>query len=185
MSQPFVGEVRIFPYNFAPKGWAFCDGQVMLISQNTQLFAVLQTLYGGNGTTTFALPRITARSVLGVGQGPGLSSYNAGDTGGSFTVALTAAEGPVHTHTFKCVSPFAGDATTNTPAPDAAVAKMVGVKTGGYSPTQTTPCVMHAQVIGASNVPTGADRPLPHANVMPFLGLNYCIALEGVPPTHP
>jgi microcystin-dependent protein len=185
MSDPFIGEVRIFPYDFAPQKWAFCDGQAIPISQNTQLFAVIQTTFGGNGTTTFNLPHMSARCVIGAGQGPGLSSYDPGEQGGSYGVVLAATEAPAHTHTLKCASAFAGDATTNKPGPAESLAKMVGAGAGGYAITASTPSVMHPQVIGDSNVPTGVTHPIAHVNVMPYLALHYCIALQGVSPKRP
>src|SRR6476660_2764102 len=99
MADPFVAEIRIFPFNFAPKGWAWCDGQLMPISQNTALFSLLGTTYGGDGKSTFALPDMQGNSPMHPGQGPGLSLYDLGETGGTETVTLLQSEIPTHTHT--------------------------------------------------------------------------------------
>ena len=98
MADPFVAEIRIFPFNFAPKGWAFCDGQLMPISQNTALFSLLGTTYGGDGKSTFALPDLQGRAAMHPGQGPGLSLHDLGETGGSETVTLLESEVPSHSH---------------------------------------------------------------------------------------
>src|SRR5256885_7646744 len=98
MSSPFVAEIRIFAGNFAPKGWALCDGQILPISQNTALFSLLETTYGGNGTSTFALPDVQGRTAMHPDQGPGLSNHDLGETGGSETVTLLESEIPAHSH---------------------------------------------------------------------------------------
>src|SRR5437762_555942 len=103
---PFLAEVRIFPYNFAPQGWAFCDGQILPISQNTALFSLLGTTYGGNGQTTFALPDLRGRIPLHFGQGPGLSVRDEGESSGTGQVTLISAQMPNHSHTAAC---FNGD----------------------------------------------------------------------------
>src|SRR5438477_9290143 len=113
MADPFVAEIRIFPFNFAPKGWAFCDGQLLPISQNTALFSLLGTTYGGNGTSNFALPNLQGAAPLNFGQGAGLSLYDLGQSGGETAVTLLQTEMPVHTHNVQC-STAAGDA--NSPA---------------------------------------------------------------------
>ena len=99
MSDPFVAEIRIFPFNFPPKGWAFCDGQLLPISQNTALFSLLGTTYGGDGKSTFQLPNLQGMTPMFYGQGPGLSLYDIGETGGSPTVTLLGTEMPMHNHT--------------------------------------------------------------------------------------
>src|SRR5688500_9691682 len=100
MADPFVAEIRIFPFNFAPKGWAWCDGQLMPLSQNTALFSLLGTTYGGNGKSNFALPDLQGRAPMHPGQGPGLSLHDLGETGGSGTVTLLESEIPAHNHIF-------------------------------------------------------------------------------------
>src|SRR5882762_859948 len=117
---PFLAEVRIFPYNFAPQGWAFCDGQILPISQNTALFSLLGTNYGGNGTTTFALPDLQGRIPIGQGQGPGLEDYVLGQIDGVESIVLTLPELPAHNHSIKgsplaaTVSQVGGNAPSNT-----------------------------------------------------------------------
>src|ERR1700724_519067 len=113
MSQPFLGEIRAFPFNFAPKGWAFCAGQIMSISQNTALFSLLGTTYGGNGTSNFALPNLQGLTPMGPGQGPGLSSYVLGESSGSETLTLLTSEMPSHSHPVGCNS---GAGTRSSPA---------------------------------------------------------------------
>src|SRR5690242_13592548 len=104
MSDQFVGEIRIFPFNFAPKGWAFCDGQLLPLSQNTALFSLLGTQFGGDGKSTFALPNLQGNVPLHFGQGPGLTPYNVGDSGGASAIALLTSEMPAHNHSTACNS---------------------------------------------------------------------------------
>lgn len=173
MSNPFVAEIRIFAGNFAPKGWALCDGQLLPISQNTALFSLLGTTYGGNGTSNFALPNLQGCAPMQAGQGPGLSLRDLGETAGEQTVTLLQTEMPAHSHTAQ------GSTGSNqtTPVNNAWAS---GAKLGGgnlYFPS--TP---------ASNVqmnPFGTSISggnLPHNNMMPFLGLTFIIALQGVFP---
>lgn len=166
MSEPFLAEVRIFPYNFAPRGWAFCDGQLLPINQNQALFALLGTNYGGNGQTTFALPNLQGRTPIGPGQGPGLSDYQVGETGGVESVTLTPQELPSHTHTLQAV---AGNATTGAPGP------AVGLATAGspvYAPAQN--------LVAMTPIGSGGQ---PHPNRQPYLVLHFCIAMQGIFPS--
>jgi microcystin-dependent protein len=167
---PFVAEIRIFPFNFAPKGWAFCDGQILPLSQNTALFSLLGTTYGGDGKSNFALPNMQGNAPMHPGQGPGLSLHDLGETGGSETVSLLESEIPSHAHTLRA-SIDDGDLTIPTPA--RVLAKSTGQNL--YTPT--------ANVIGMSDnalAPAGGDQP--HNNMQPYLTLNFCIALQGVYP---
>src|SRR5215210_1577300 len=117
MADPFVAEIRIFPFNFAPKGWAFCNGQLLPLSQNTALFSLLGTTYGGDGKSTFALPNLQGNAPMHPGQGPGLSLHDLGETGGSETVTLLNSEIPAHTHRVQCKgTPPPGNAGTPDPA---------------------------------------------------------------------
>src|ERR1700710_2375640 len=124
---PFVAEIRIFPFNFAPKGWAFCDGQILPLSQNTALFSLLGTTYGGDGKSTFALPDMQGNAPMHPGQGPGLSLHHLGETGGSETVTLLESEIPLHTHS---VTASQSDANDQSPANELYAA---GVGIGAYA----------------------------------------------------
>jgi microcystin-dependent protein len=169
MTEPFVAEIRIFPFNFAPIGWAFCDGQILPISQNTALFSLLGTTYGGNGVSTFALPDLQGCAPMQPDQGPGLSLYSLGETGGSDTVTLIASEMPAHNHTLLAsTSPASGRNPTN-----AAIARSRGANAYGPAGSLVT---MNPQALAS------AGSSLPHNNLMPYLTLSFCIALQGVFP---
>jgi microcystin-dependent protein len=169
MADPFVAEIRIFGFNFAPKGWAFCDGQLLPLSQNTALFSLLGTTYGGDGKSNFALPDMQGNAPMHPGQGPGLSLHDLGETGGSETVTLLESEMPAHSHAFQFSN---NDSGVQTP-PGQLLAGGVGV--GQYA--APGPLVqMNPSVIA----PAGGD--LPHNNMQPYLTLNFCIALQGVFP---
>jgi microcystin-dependent protein len=173
MADPFVAEIRIFPFNFPPRGWAWCNGQVMPISQNTALFALLGTTYGGNGKSTFALPDLQGSVPMHPGQGQGLSLYDLGQVGGSETVTLLDSEMPVHPHTMKGA------------AQDPADVKQVnanasfGISQGGTLYQTTSNTNLGPQAVN----PAGGS--LPHNNLMPYLTLNFNIALQGVFPPRP
>jgi microcystin-dependent protein len=173
MSDQFISEIRIFGGNFAPKGWAFCDGQIMAISQNTALFSLLGTTYGGNGTSNFALPNLQGSVPLGAGQGPGLSLRDLGEVGGEQTVALLNSEMPAHSHTAQAST----GGGTSSPASAA----------WGESKLGKTPLAVYA-ASGANNVPMSpqglapAGGSLPHNNMPPYLCLTFIIALQGIFP---
>jgi microcystin-dependent protein len=169
---PFVAEIRIFPFNFAPKGWAFCDGQLMPISQNTALFSLLGTTYGGDGKSTFALPDLQGRAPMHPGQGPGLSLHDLGEESGSETVTLLESEIPSHNHALMASTQPGEDAAPN---PSEALARSVGASL--YQSTTNTNLV---QLAFSAISPTGGDQP--HNNMMPYLTFNFCIALQGVFP---
>ena len=174
MADPFVAEIRIYPFNFAPRGWAFCDGQLLPISQNTALFSLLGTTYGGDGRSNFALPNLQGSAPMHPGQGPGLSLHDLGETGGSDTVTLLESEIPAHTHSLMAVN---AGASLNAPGPDRALAR----SSGGfaYQQSPSNPVSLSPQAIGV----VGGDQP--HNNLMPYLTLNFCIALQGVFPPRP
>jgi microcystin-dependent protein len=171
MADPFVAEIRIFPFNFAPKGWAWCNGQILPISQNTALFSLLGTTYGGDGKSTFALPDLQGRAPMHPGQGPGLSLHDLGETGGSETVTLLESEIPSHSHALTSLA-VPGD--TNLPAGDS-FARVIG--TTPYLPPAGAPLVaMSPQALP----PAGGDQP--HNNLMPYLTFYFNIALQGIFP---
>jgi microcystin-dependent protein len=172
MADPFVAEIRIFPFNFAPKGWAFCDGQLLPLSQNTALFSLLGTTYGGNGKSNFALPDLQGRAAMHPGQGPGLSLHDLGETGGSETVTLLESEIPAHSHTMMSVGGFAG--SNNDPTGGVLAKGDAGLNP--YNPNNANIVMMSPMTIA----PAGGDQP--HNNMMPYLTLNFCIALQGVFP---
>jgi microcystin-dependent protein len=174
MADPFVAEIRIFGFNFAPKGWAFCNGQLLPLSQNTALFALLGTTYGGNGKSNFALPDLQGRIPLHSGQGQGLSNYDLGQTSGSETVTLLQSEIPVHTHALR--DHDIDLAELNAPAPDRSLAQSTN------STIYTAPANLTQMNVQALSIAGGGA---PHNNLMPYLTLNYCIALQGVFPPRP
>lgn len=175
---PFVGQITLFPYTFAPRGWAFCQGQLLPINQNTALFSLLGTYYGGNGTSNFALPDLRGRAPIGQGQGQGLSPYTLGDVQGAETVTLSPAESPAHTHAFHA---FAASATTNAPS---GALPAEGHGTGRGAPpvnTYAPPSVGNVVTLAPGQAgPTGGGQA--HNNVQPYLSLNWCIALQGIYP---
>ena len=172
MSNPFLAEIRISTGNFAPKGWALCDGQLMPISQNTALFSLLGTTYGGDGKSNFALPNLQGSAPMHPGQGPGLSLHDLGESSGSDTVTLLESEIPSHSHSLMT---FVGQATSQTPAPNVGLSRARGIN--AYSTVTNTGVVSMSDSVVA---PAGGDQP--HNNLMPYLTLNFCIALQGVYP---
>ena len=169
MADPFVAEIRIFPFNFAPTGWAFCDGQILPISQNTALFSLLGTTYGGDGKSNFALPNMQGNAPMHPGQGPGLSLHDLGETGGSVTVTLLESEIPSHSHAL--MASLSDGTDTN--GGNELLAKGIGV--GQYA----VPGGL-VQMSPNAIAPAGGDQP--HNNMQPYLTLNFCIALQGVYP---
>src|SRR5919112_1404081 len=169
MADPFVAEIRIFPFNFAPKGWAWCDGQLLPLSQNTALFSLLGTTYGGNGKSNFALPDLQGRAPMHPGQGPGLSLHDLGETGGSETVTLLLSEIPSHSHGLRA---SLDDADVRIPAPTRSWAKGSANMYGAGAPNQA--------MSDNALAPAGGDQP--HNNLMPYLTFYFAIALQGVFP---
>ena len=172
MADPFVAEIRIFPFNFAPKGWAWCDGQLLPLSQNTALFSLLGTTYGGNGKSNFALPDLQGRAPMHPGQGNGLSLHDLGETGGAETVTLLESEMPAHSHSLN-----ANAFPANIQAPSPARALAASTNGVAYTPPAGAPVV---QMNPLSITPTGGDQP--HNNMMPYLTFYFNIALQGVFP---
>ncbi|MFI5120548.1 MAG: phage tail protein [Thermoanaerobaculia bacterium] len=173
MANPFVAEIRIFPFNFAPKGWAFCDGQILPISQNTALFSLLGTTYGGDGKSNFALPNMQGDAPMHPGQGPGLSLHDLGETGGSETVTLLESEIPAHSHQLGAQTVPLGALAVPSPATTLSRPASGNLYFTTGSPT---PVTMDPNII----TPTGGGQP--HNNMQPYLTLNFCIAMQGVFP---
>jgi len=167
MSDQFVAEIRMFGGNFAPTGWALCNGQLMPISQNTALFSLLGTTYGGNGTSNFALPNLQGATPLQAGQGPGLSLYDLGEAGGTETVTLPISQIPAHSHALQA---DASTATTGTPSQGATALATTGT-TSIYGPAQNL--MPMGDAIGGFQ---------PHNNRQPYLAVNFIIALQGIFP---
>src|ERR1043166_239396 len=172
MADPFVAEIRIFPFGFAPKGWAFCNGQILPISQNTALFSLLGTTYCGNGQSTFALPNMQDRAPMHPGQGPGLSLHDLGEEAGESAVTLIISEMPSHPHVLNAAGGDVGDERTPI---DRAMGRTTGVGGNLYGAVGSI-----VQMAPQALPPAGGS--LPHNNMMPFLTLNFCIALQGVFP---
>lgn len=170
MSEPFIGEVRHFAFNFAPRGWMTCQGQMLSIAQNTALFSILGTTYGGNGQTTFALPNLSGRTPIQPGQGPGLDPYVLGEEQGAVSVTLTAAQVPPHTH---LVSAVAAIGTSDAPAGKSLAQS--SIRSDLYAATPDT--VMSALAVN----PAGGGQP--HNNMPPYLAVGFCIATEGLFPS--
>jgi microcystin-dependent protein/GNAT superfamily N-acetyltransferase len=169
MADPFVAEIRIFPFNLAPKGWAFCDSQLLPLSQNTALFSLLGTTYGGNVKSNFALPDLQGRAAMHPGQGPGLSLHDRGETGGSETVTLLESEMPAHAHSMTASQP---DGTERSPVGQL-LATGVGISQYQAPAAETT-------LAQDAVAPAGGDQP--HNNLQPYVTMNFCIAMQGVFP---
>jgi microcystin-dependent protein len=170
MSDPFIATIRLVGFNFAPVGWALCQGQSLPISQNTALFSLIGTFFGGDGVNTFNLPDLRGRVAVSQGQGTGLSNYNQGQVGGAESVSLAASQAPTHTHTMMAAS----NVTTPNPGPSLALGSpATAVQLYGTS----SPTALTSGSIGAFG--SGAA----HENRQPFLGLNYIIALAGIFPS--
>jgi len=170
MADPFVAEIRIFPFNFAPKGWAWCNGQLMPISQNTALFSLLGTVYGGDGKSNFALPDLMGSAPMHPGQGPGLSLHDLGETGGTQAVTLLQSEMPVHTHSMMAATDI-GDQNSPT-------GRVLTISNNG--PAYAVPASPLTQLSPSTLAPAGGSSP--HNNMMPFLTFYFNIALQGVYP---
>jgi microcystin-dependent protein len=168
MADPFMAEIRILANSYAPRGWADCTGQILSIAQNTALFSLLGVTYGGNGTVTFALPNLQDRVALGFNQGPGLSSYVLGESGGASNVTLLSNQIPTHNHTIGAYNRVA-----ETTSPSNAIPARVSGETPYVNAAPNTPLATSIGLTGNSQS---------HNNMMPYLNLRYCIALQGVFP---
>ena len=177
MSDPFIAEIIMFGGNFAPRGWAFCDGQLLSISQNTALFSILGTTYGGDGRTTFGLPDLRGRVAMHPGSGPGLSTRRLGEKSGVETVILNANQMPSHTHAATAVANG-----TDTQGNSGFVGGRTWSHVGANLYVDATPdVVMHAGNVTVTNANTGGNQS--HTNIQPYLCVNFIIALQGVFPS--
>lgn len=168
--EPYIGQITTFPYNFPPNHWAFCDGQILSIAQNTALFSLLGTVYGGNGQTTFALPDLRGRAMVHPGQGAGLSVISQGEQGGTITQTMLTTNMPAHTHTVSvAVSTEAGEEGLPT--------NYIASNSNAFITGSTPGSVLG----GVTSQPAGQGLPFSIAN--PYLGLNCCIALQGIFPS--
>lgn len=181
-TEQFVAEICMFPFNFTPKGWARCDGQLMPISQNTALFSLLGTIYGGNGQSTFALPDLQGRVPIQRGQGQGLSFRDVGEMGGQRTVILLETEMPVHTHPGPIKIPAGGDPNTDSPLNAYPATFSDGAQVGGYAALFYSDGAQNMGTVNSETSSLPAGGGLPHNNIQPTLFVNYCIALQGIFP---
>jgi microcystin-dependent protein len=172
VSEPFVAEVRIFAGNFAPRGWAFCNGQLLPIAQNTALFSLIGTTYGGDGRTTTALPNLQGRAPMHPGRGSGLTDRRLGESGGVTGVTLSANQMPAHTHT----GSYFNNAPADTGTPSGSATLGVNDSQHNYGPELDT-----ENMYGQALKPEGGGQP--HNNMQPYLGMNFIIALVGIYPS--
>ena len=177
MSEPYIGQIQLFGFNFNARGWAFANGATLPIAQNTALFSLLGTTYGGNGQTTFQLPNFAARAACQQGNGPGLSPRSLGETFGGNTVTLTSNQTPQHNHGINSFSQSDGSKKSGTPSANSALTLL---SAGAPKPYIATPInTTFAPNMLAPNLGGGT----PHENQQPYLGVNFCIALQGVFPS--
>ncbi len=177
MSSAYIGEIRVFGFNFNPRGWAFCRGQLLAISSNTALFSILGTTYGGNGTTNFALPNFQSRVPVEQGQGPGLSQYVLGQQNGVENVTLLLTEMAAHNHTFNVTSATGTQQSSN----NAQLARGFKGGFGSGSQAKVYSTAAPTQAMDPRGLgPVGGNQP--HNNLMPYLALNFCIATQGIFP---
>lgn len=174
--QPFLGMVAIFGFNFPPRGWALCNGQLISIAQNSALFALLGTMYGGDGVSTFALPDFRGRVQVGMGTGPGLSNYVQGQVSGTENVTLLSTQMPQHSH----VMTASGDGPTQATAAGASLASEVR---GGVNPMPTVYANGATNPVSMGSATTLAGGNQPHNNLQPYLAINYSIATQGIFPS--
>ncbi len=181
-TEPFIGEIKLFGFNFAPRGYATCAGQLLSISQNTALFSLLGTQFGGDGRTTFALPNLNGRVAIGQGQSPGTSNYTMGETAGTENVTLTTAQLPMHAHTVANVKvqQKANGSTSDSNSPDGTFPG-TNATTAVYAETAGNNEFMAPATVSGSTDITGSSQPL--TILQPFLVINYSIALEGIFPS--
>lgn len=180
MSEPFLAEIRMFAGNFAPRGWAFCYGQLLPIATYSAVFALVGTIYGGNGTTTFALPDLRGRVPVGMGQGPGLPNINQGEAAGTPTHTLISTEMPAHNH-IATTSLRGSSLTANLGTPDNVVFATNDNVASYTRNTSSMDLAFNPQASSTTLSITGGSQP--HNNMQPYLGMNFIIALQGIFPS--
>ena len=178
MASPFLGEIRLFGFNFAPRGWAFCQGQLIAIAQNSALFALLGTIYGGDGQTTFALPDLRGRVPVSFGQGPGLPNVTQGQRAGEVNHTLNVNEMPGHNHAATAQLNASGSAGNST-TPSGNFPAVSTARDNVYS--NASGATLNAAAAQVTVAAAGGSQP--HNNMQPYLGLNFCIAVEGIFPS--
>lgn len=183
--EPFIGQIIMFAGNFAPRGWAFCDGQLIAISQNEALFSILGTTYGGDGRTTFGLPDLRGRAPIGPRTGPGLSTYALGQRGGVETVTLSVNQIPSHNHIASTTASLFGQSASgdeDSIGPDVVLASGSGTSSEVYSLKGANTKMGDSSIVAKTTVLNQGGSQW-HTNIQPFLGINYIIALQGVFPS--
>lgn len=183
MADPFIGEIRAFAFNYAPYGWATCDGQILNVAQNTALFSLLSNKFGGNGTTTFGLPNLSGRTPMDVGSGPGLTPRNWGDVVGAASVSLSGSNFPPHSHGLNAVSNAPAGLTTVANSYLSKGNAIVGGRPKAIASYATSsPVQLAADAVQQAGTATGQ---IPHDNMQPFLPVLLCIAVMGIYPSRP
>ncbi len=180
MTTPYIGEIQLYGFNFAPRGWAFCNGATLAISQNTALFSLIGTIYGGNGQTTFQLPNFAGRAGCQQGNGPGLSPRTLGETFGVNTVTLTSNQIPQHNHGMVLYAQNDASKRGHSPAPNNWLSVSSNTSATSFLPA-ASPNTQFAPNMASPSQGGGQ----PHQNQQPYLGVNFCIALQGMYPSFP
>lgn len=175
MAEPFIGEIQAFAFNFVPRGWAVCNGTTLSIAQNTALFSLLGTTYGGNGTTTFMLPNLVGRAACNMGQGPGLTQRSIGSGFGTDTMTLDSSQMPSHSHSLELFAQRDPEKRAGSPAPGYALTTPLG--NSPFAAGDSPATAFAPSLIGTA----GGNQP--HQNTQPYLAINFCIALEGLYPS--
>lgn len=176
--EPYIGQIQLFGFDFAPRGWAFCDGRLLSIAQNSALFSLLSTRYGGDGITTFALPDLRGRVAIGPGQGPGLDIHEIGEAAGTEHVTLLTSQMPMHNHLMMVSNQPATESS-----PQGHLPAVAAIATPGGTTVNAYGTFMDASFNPQAISPAGSTQP--HNNMQPYLTLNYCIATEGIYPSRP
>ncbi len=182
MSDAYIGEIRVFGFNFAPVGWMQCNGQTLAISQYSALFSIIGTYYGGNGQTTFQLPNFQGNAPMDAGNGPGLTPRAVGETAGESQVTLTVSAIPAHNHTMNAYQPQAGTDLVSAPAANSRLSEEARTKPG-LGALKAYSNIANPNTTLASTAVTVTGQSQPHPNAQPYLVLNFCICINGIFPS--